>query len=115
MSAADTEADLGAEIAATVRGVVGVAGLSAGAFGTVATPLPGGRLDGVALRADSVQVGVVVWFGHPIPGVTARIRAALAPLVPDRAIHVSVEDVVAGAPQDGGPAAPAAERGGAGR
>lgn len=90
----EAEAALGAEIAAKAQEVGGVAGLSSGSFGTVATPLPGGWIEGVALREDSVQVGVIVRYGHPIPGVAERLHEALEPLVPGRAVHVSVEDIV---------------------
>ena len=36
-----------------------VVGLSVGGFGTLNTPVPGGHVRGVAVREDSVEVGVV--------------------------------------------------------
>nr|WP_199725976.1 hypothetical protein [Nocardiopsis sp. Huas11] len=70
--------------------------LSAGGFGTLQTPVPGGRVRGVAVRDDHVEVGVVVRYGRPIQDITAEIRAVLAPMAAGRAVHVYVEDVVAG-------------------
>ncbi|WP_285731670.1 hypothetical protein [Nocardiopsis sp. ATB16-24] len=70
--------------------------LSSGGFGTLATPVPGGRVHGVAVRADSVEIGVVVRFGRPLPEITAEMRRRLAPLAAGRIVHISVEDVIAG-------------------
>ncbi|MFC9085589.1 hypothetical protein [Nocardiopsis dassonvillei] len=70
--------------------------LSSGGFGTLATPVPGGRVPGVAVREDSVEVGVVVRFGRPLPEIAAELRRGLAPVAGGRTVHVSVEDVVAG-------------------
>ncbi|MBV2362655.1 hypothetical protein KUM37_04745 [Streptomonospora sp. NEAU-YY374] len=64
-------------MAARVRAVPGVVALSAGAFGTTATPGPGGRVEGVAVRAEGVEVGVVVRYGRPIPDIAADVRAAV--------------------------------------
>ena len=71
--------------------------LSAGAFGTLATPVPGGRVRGVAVRTDTVEVGVVVHFGRPLPEIAAELRAELTPIAEGRTVHIWVEDVVAGA------------------
>ncbi|WP_306370270.1 hypothetical protein [Nocardiopsis sp. CC223A] len=71
--------------------------LSAGSFGTLSTPVPGGRVRGVAVRSDTVEVGVVVHFGRPLPEIAGELRKALAPLAGGRAVHICVEDVVAGA------------------
>ncbi|MBQ1084207.1 MULTISPECIES: hypothetical protein [unclassified Nocardiopsis] len=70
--------------------------LSSGSFGTLSTAVPGGRVRGVAVREDHVEVGVVVRYGRPLPEIAAEIRRGLAPLSGGRAVHVSVEDVVAG-------------------
>lgn len=96
------EAALGTEIATKVRDFPEVTDLSSGSFGTVSTPVPGGRIEGVALRDDSVQIGVVVRFGRPLPEIAADIRDAVRPLAPGRTVHVSIEDVVAGLPEGGG-------------
>lgn len=73
-----------------------VVAMSSGSFGTLSTPVPGGRIRGVAVRDDHVEVGVVVRYGRPLPEIAAEIRRGLAPLSGGRAVHVSVEDVVAG-------------------
>ncbi|GAA3753203.1 putative alkaline shock family protein YloU [Spinactinospora alkalitolerans] len=98
MTGPDPAAEAGERIAARVRACADVLDLSAGAFNTVATPVPGGRIDGVALRTDTVEIGVVVRYGRPLPEIATEIRAAVAPMVPDRAVHVSIEDVSVGLP-----------------
>lgn len=87
-------------MAKAARGCPDVVELSAGGFGTLQTPVPGGRVRGVAVRGGHVEVGVVVRFGRPIPDITAEVRAALAPMAAGRAVHVYVEDVVAGLGED---------------
>ncbi|MDA0562903.1 hypothetical protein LG943_00910 [Streptomonospora sp. S1-112] len=64
-------------MAARVRALPDIAGLSAGEFGTTATPGPGGRVEGVAVRPEGVEVGVVVRYGRPIPDIAADVRAAV--------------------------------------
>ncbi|GAB3457123.1 hypothetical protein GCM10027570_39360 [Streptomonospora sediminis] len=98
-TAADT-ADPGAAearaIAARVRAVPGVAELSAGPFATAATPEPGGRVVGVAVRETDVEVGVVVLPDRPIPDIAADIRAAVGAAARGgggRAVHVTVADL----------------------
>ncbi|WP_116247775.1 hypothetical protein [Nocardiopsis sp. FIRDI 009] len=70
--------------------------LSPGAFGTISTPARGGFVRGVAVRPGTVEVGLVVRFGRPIPRVVTEVREGLGPLAGGRAVHVFVEDVVAG-------------------
>lgn len=70
--------------------------LSTGGFGTLNTPVPGGHVRGVAVRKDSVEIGVVLRYGRPLPEIVAELRQGLAPLAGDRVVHISVEDVVAG-------------------
>ncbi|WP_150244562.1 hypothetical protein [Nocardiopsis quinghaiensis] len=82
------------------EGLPDVVGLSSGGFGTLTTPVPGGRVRGVAVRADSVEVGLVVRFGRPLPEVAAEVRRALVPFAGGRTVHISVEDVVAGLGED---------------
>ncbi|MDT0331103.1 Asp23/Gls24 family envelope stress response protein [Nocardiopsis lambiniae] len=71
--------------------------LSSGGFGTLSTSVPGGRIRGVAVRSDTVEVGVVVHFGRPLPEIATELRRGLAPLAGGRVVHISVEDVVVGA------------------
>ncbi|GAB3210568.1 hypothetical protein GCM10027294_29500 [Marinactinospora endophytica] len=90
----DSVEDVTRRIADRLRGLPDVAALSAGRFGTVTTPVVGGRIEGVALRPDSVEVGVVVRYGRPLPQLAADLRAEIAPLARGRRIDVSIEDVV---------------------
>lgn len=73
-----------------------VVSLSSGAFGLLNTPMRGGRVQGVTVRDDHIEVGVVVRYGRPLPEVAAELRRGLTPLAGGRTVHVSVEDVVAG-------------------
>lgn len=73
-----------------------VVGLSVGGFGTLNTPVPGGHVRGVAVREDSVEVGVVLRYGRPLPEIVAELRQGLTPPAGGRVVHISVEDVVAG-------------------
>lgn len=73
-----------------------VVALSAGGFGTLVTPAPGGHVHGVAVRGAELEVGLVIRFGRPLPDITAEIRRSLVPFAGGRAVHISVEDVVAG-------------------
>ncbi|WP_082127034.1 hypothetical protein [Allosalinactinospora lopnorensis] len=84
----------GREIAAKVRGLPDVAGLSSGPFGTLSMPVPGGRVEGVVLRDGSVRVGVVARFGRPLPEIAGDVRDAVLEVVPDHRVHVSIEDLV---------------------
>lgn len=91
----DTE-EMARSIARKAISFPDVVELSSGGFGTLVTPVPGGRVHGVAVRADNVEVGVVVRFGRPLPEVVAEVRRGLAPLTGGRTVHICVEDVVAG-------------------
>lgn len=86
-------AELTETVAARVRDCPLVADLSTGRFGTIATPVPGGRIEGVALRDGSVEIGVVARYGPPLPEVAEQVRSAVQPLVPGRVVHVSIEDI----------------------
>lgn len=92
----DEAAGTARRVADAITAFPDVVALSSGAFGTIATPVAGGRVSGVAVRGDGVEIGVVVRYGRPIPEIAAEIRDGVAPLVSGRGIHVSVEDVVAG-------------------
>lgn len=98
-AAADPAADRGGagaradRIAAAVTAVPGVAGLHPGIFGEAATYLPGRRVTGVQVGERGVNIHVSIWFGVPIPQVTARIQAAVAAIDPGPVV-VTVEDVL---------------------
>ncbi len=84
-------------VAAAAGGVAGVAGLHGGAFGEVATYLPGRRVTGVRLRDQVAEVHVVItWGSHPLT-VARQVQAAVAPLV-GTPVHVTVQDIVDAAP-----------------
>lgn len=89
-SAAD---DLADRVAAAVRAVAGVADLHTGAFGEVATHLPGRRVGGVQIRTDHCAVHVVLYWGAPVLATADRVRAVVTPLVGTR-VDVTIEDVV---------------------
>lgn len=83
-------------IAGAVAGHPDVVELSVGGFSTLATPVPGGRVTGVAVRKGEIEIGVVVRYGRALPEIAAELRSLLVPLAGGRLVHVSVEDVVAG-------------------
>lgn len=110
----DDELDPSLPFARQVRDAVlrapGVAGLSAGVFGEVATYLPGDKVPGVRVGDDGVHVHVVVTpvGATRIPAVAEAVRGAVryvlladgpyrAPDAPARAwdapVHVHVDDI----------------------
>jgi hypothetical protein len=86
---AATEADL---IAARVLEVPGVAGLHGGAFGEVATYLPGRRVLGVRLTDPGCAVHIVVGYPHNVVDVADAVHDVVAPLAAGPVV-VTVEDV----------------------
>lgn len=83
---ADTVADV-------VRAVPGVADLHPGMFGEVATYLPGRRLAGVRVTDERVDVHITVTQDAPIRSTAAAVRTAVAAVLPELAVDVTVEDV----------------------
>ena len=104
-------AQLADAVAAATRAVPGVADLHTGAFGEVATYLPGRRVNGVRLREQVTEVHIVLTWGSPLLDTADRVRAAVAALV-TTPVDVTVEDVVepvvapAGPPDLPGPPGP---------
>ncbi len=80
-------------IAEAAASCPGVAALTRGPFGTVATYLPGGSVPGVCLRDEAIEIHVAVRYGRPIPEIVAKVREAVSPLSGDRRVDVMVEDV----------------------
>lgn len=80
-------------VAAGVCAVPGVARLSGGKAGQVATYLPGRRVSGVRIMSDSVEVHLVARWVASLPRLAQDVRAALHPLVAGRVVSVFVEDV----------------------
>lgn len=89
-----SEASLAEAVATAVRTVPGVAELSAGPFGAVATYLPGERISGVAVRDAEVEIHLVATIHRPLPELLARVRAAVEPLAGAREVAVTVDDIV---------------------
>lgn len=89
----DGPEDLADRVAAAVRAVAGVADLHTGAFGEVATHLPGRRVEGVQVRVDHCAVHVVLYWGAPVLETADRVRTAVRPLVGTR-VDVTIEDVI---------------------
>ncbi len=79
-------------IRAAVLGVPGVVDLSGGAFGEVATYLPGRTVRGVRERDDGVHVHVVLATGAQIPAVAGAVHVAVGALT-GGPVHVHVEDL----------------------
>ena len=101
-------------IAAAVRGCPGVAGLSAGQFGEVASYLPGRRVNGVRITEDGVETHVVLWYGIPVDEAVVQIRSAVRAVAPEAAaVDVVVADLaLAGDEEPGEPGGvPAGGRG----
>jgi uncharacterized alkaline shock family protein YloU len=80
------------DVAALVLAVPGVVRLHSGLFGEATTYLPGRRVAGVAVTAESVDVHVVLDHAVPIRMTAQRIHAVVASAV-DVPVHVHVDDV----------------------
>jgi len=101
-------------IATAVLSVAAVAGLHGGAFGEVATYLPGRRVTGVRVTDDGVWVHVVGRYPVPVAVTVAAVRAAVAPHASGLPVHVTVEDLFLPAdPADGGGSEPGGHPAGA--
>jgi hypothetical protein len=80
-------------VAAAVQACPGVSRLDAGRFGDVASYLPGRRVQGVAVRTDSVTVQVRTRWGVPAADLLSQITAVLTPLIGGRRVEVVVADI----------------------
>lgn len=87
----DDAADL---VARAALAVTGVAGLSRGPFGDVATHLPFRRVEGVRIRDDSVEVHIVVDLSEPVRDTADRVHLVVDPMVAPKPVHVVIADVV---------------------
>jgi len=79
-------------LAQVVRAVPGVHDLHGGAFGEVATYLPGRRVPGIRLNDDGCDLHIVTVGVQPIAETVLGVRAAVRPLVAGR-VDITVEDV----------------------
>ncbi|SDJ64555.1 hypothetical protein SAMN05421874_102543 [Nonomuraea maritima] len=81
-------------IAERARACSGVARLSGGPFGTVATYLPGRRLTGVSADEHAVEIAIVATLTRPLPETADEVRRAVADLAGGRSVHVRIDDIV---------------------
>ena len=79
-------------VASATRSTPGVRDLHAGAFGEVATYLPGRKVTGVRIAESVTEVHVVADMTVPLLATAAAIRAAVQPLVGTE-VQVFIEDV----------------------
>ncbi|RBQ14319.1 hypothetical protein DP939_41310 [Spongiactinospora rosea] len=70
-----------------------MAELSGGPFGTIATYLPGGRVRGIALRDDGLDIAVTARYGTPLPEIADRIREAVGQAAGGRPVNVRIDDL----------------------
>ncbi|MFF0864535.1 hypothetical protein ACFYUV_22460 [Nonomuraea sp. NPDC003560] len=94
---ADADADAKAEaetLAELVRACPGVAGLSGGPFGTVATYLPGARVMGVSADGDTVEIAIVATLVRPLSETAEDVRQAVWEPGGGRPVNVHIDDVV---------------------
>ncbi|MEV4114179.1 hypothetical protein [Nonomuraea sp. NPDC049695] len=94
--AAGGGADEASVIAERARSCQGVAGLSGGPFGTVATYLPGKRLMGVSVNDRAVEIAIVATMDRPFPETADEVRRAVSEPAGDRRVNVRIDDVVEG-------------------
>ena len=80
-------------VAAAVQACPGVSGLDGGRFGEVASYLPGRRVQGVAVRKDSVTAQVRTRWAVPAADLLSQITAVLTPLIGGRRVEVVVADI----------------------
>ncbi len=80
-------------LAALVISCPGVASLSGGTLGEVATYLPGRRIPGIRLEGSTVEVHVVAHWGTSLPPMADQVRAVSQPFARGRPIDVYVDDL----------------------
>lgn len=80
-------------VAAAILACPGIADLSGGPFGAIATYLPGRRVHGVRILDDELDIHVVLAGTSTVLDAAAQVRAALAPLRSGRRVDVRFEDV----------------------
>jgi Protein of unknown function (DUF322). len=85
--------DLARRVAERVVACPGVAELSGGPFGAVATYLPGGLVRGVALRDGEVEIHVIARYGRPMPEIGMAVRDAVSDLVGGRRVDITIDDI----------------------
>jgi hypothetical protein len=97
-SRVEQEPALAEAVAAAVLAHPGVAALSGGPFGTIASYLPRRRVLGVRLPladTDPVQIAVVARMGVALPRLADELGAAVVEVLGPVAVDVTVADVEA--------------------
>ncbi|MEV5824005.1 hypothetical protein AB0L25_00325 [Spirillospora sp. NPDC052242] len=84
---------LAERIAERVLACDDVVALTAGPHGRVATYRAGAPFAGVAVRAGTVEVGIVARYGRPLPLVAEDVRGRVRPLCEGRAVDVLIADL----------------------
>jgi uncharacterized alkaline shock family protein YloU len=79
-------------IADAVTSCPGVASLSSGELGEVATYLVGRRVIGIRLR-DSIEVHVVGRYGTTVDSLAHQIRTAVQQVAPGPEVDVYIDDL----------------------
>jgi hypothetical protein len=84
-----------AAVASAVLAHPAVARLDGGPFGTVASLLPGRRIEGVRLGSggEPVEIAVVARLGIPLPQLAEELGAAVRALLGPVAVDVTISDV----------------------
>lgn len=80
-------------VAAAVAACAGVSELSGGRFGEIATYLPGRRVAGVTVSADTVTVQVRARWGRPVDAMFAEVLAAAGSMLKGKQLALVVTDV----------------------
>ncbi|OZM71070.1 hypothetical protein CFN78_21590 [Amycolatopsis antarctica] len=85
-------------IANEVLGHPAVVRLDGGAFGALATHLPGRKVAGVRVTelGEPVEIGVVLRLTGSLPAVTGDLRTRVRAIAGDVPVHVEVTDVDTG-------------------
>jgi hypothetical protein len=90
----DTHAeDISERIVAAILATPGVAAMHGGAFGEVATYLPGRRVTGVTVGPTSCAVHLAARYPANVVDTAERVRAAVESLV-DVPVDVTIEDLL---------------------
>lgn len=92
MTSAPASSQPAERVADIVLAVPGVAGLSGGTFGDLATYLPGKRLMGVRQRQGRTEIGIVLEWGADAGQTLQQVRAAVEAAV-DGPVDILVADV----------------------
>ena len=85
-------------VARAVLACPGVAALSAGRAGEVATYLPGRRVAGVRVGDGTVSVHVVGRYGPTCADIAAQVRQAVRAVLGDVPVEVVIDDLELPAP-----------------